>query len=60
MRLQADMSEGFWADAVNHASYLVNMSPVTTVNLQIAEEMERIVSGLFNLTDIRLSVIQFG
>jgi len=27
IRLQANMLEGFWAEAVNHASYLVNMSP---------------------------------
>jgi len=25
--LQADMSEEFWAEVVNHASYLVNRSP---------------------------------
>ena len=34
IRLQADMSEGFWAKAVNHASYLVNMSPSTSIDLQ--------------------------
>jgi len=26
-KLQADMSEGFWAEMMNHVSYLVNMSP---------------------------------
>jgi len=26
IRLHADMSEGFWTEAVNHASYQVNMS----------------------------------
>ena len=39
IRLQADMSEGFWAEAVNHASYLVNRSPSTTIDLQIPEEI---------------------
>ena len=39
MRLQADMSECFWAKAVSHASYLVNRSPSMTVNLQISEEI---------------------
>ena len=37
MRLHANMSEGFWAEALSHASYLVNMSPSTAVNLQISE-----------------------
>jgi len=41
IRLQADMSEGFCAGAVNHASYLVNMSPSTTIDLQIPEEIWR-------------------
>jgi len=35
------MSEGFWAEAVNHASYLVNMSPSTVIDLQISEEIWR-------------------
>jgi len=39
IRLQADMSEGFWVVAVNHVSYLVNKSPSTTVDLQIPEEI---------------------
>ena len=33
IRLQADMSEEFWAEAVNHASYLVNMSPSIAIDL---------------------------
>jgi len=39
IRLQADMSEGFWTETVNHASYLVNWSPSTAVDLQILEEI---------------------
>ena len=39
IRLHADMSEGFWAEAVNHASYLVNMSPSIAINLQIPEKV---------------------
>ena len=39
IRLQPDMSEGFLAEAVNYASYLVNMSPSTTINFQIPEEI---------------------
>jgi len=44
IRLQADMSEGFWAEAVNHASYLVNMLPSPTIDFQIPEEIWREVS----------------
>ena len=33
IRLQIDMSEGFWAEAVNHTSYLINMSPSTVIDL---------------------------
>jgi len=35
------MSEEFWVEAVNHASYLVNRSPSTAVDLQIPEEIWR-------------------
>jgi len=41
MRLQADMSQGFWVEKVSHMSYLVNMSPSTAVDLQISEEIRR-------------------
>ena len=41
LRLYADMSEGFWAEAVSHACYLVNMSPSTAIDLQIPEEILR-------------------
>ena len=44
IRLQADMSERFWVEAVIHASYMVNMSPSTTIDLQIPEEIWRGVS----------------
>jgi len=37
--LQADMSEGFWAEAVNHVSYLVNISPSITIDLKIPKEI---------------------
>ena len=39
IRLQADMSEEFSVEAVNHASYLVSMSPSTAIDLQIPEEI---------------------
>ena len=39
IRLQADMPEGFWAEEVNHASYLVNMSTSTAIDIQILEEI---------------------
>ena len=54
MRLQADMSEEFWAETMSHACYLVNRSPSTVVYLQIPEEIWREESGLFNLTDFWL------
>jgi len=38
------MSEEFWAEAVNHASYLVNISPSTVIDLHIPEEIWRGVS----------------
>ena len=44
IRLQADMSEGFLGETVNHAIYLVNMSPSTAIDLQIPEEIWRGVS----------------
>jgi len=33
IRLPSDMSEEFWAEAVNHASYLENRSPSTAIDL---------------------------
>src|SRR3954468_765352 len=35
------MLEGLWAEAVNHAGYLINRSPLTTIDLQIPEEIWR-------------------
>jgi len=39
IRLQADMSEGFWPEAMNHASYLVNISPSTAIDFQIPKKI---------------------
>jgi len=39
IRIQADMSEGFWAEEMNYVRYLVNMSPSTAIDLQILEEI---------------------
>ena len=39
IRLQTDMSEDFWAEAVSLTSYLVNISLSIAVNLQISEEI---------------------
>jgi len=33
------MSEGFWVEAMNHASYLVNMSPSKAIDFHIPEEI---------------------
>jgi len=41
IRLQVYMSERFWAEAVNHASYQINMSPSKSIDLQIPEEIWR-------------------
>ena len=35
------MSEEFWAEAVNHVSYLINISPSISIDLQISEEKWR-------------------
>jgi len=35
------MSDGFWAEAVNHVSYLINRSPSIIIDLQIQEEIWR-------------------
>jgi len=34
IRFHADISEGFWVEAVNHTSNLVNRSPSTVVDLR--------------------------
>ena len=39
IRLWADMSEGFWAEAVNHVNYLINMSLSLTIDLQSSKEI---------------------
>jgi len=57
MRLQLDMSEGSWTEVV---SYLVNRSPSQPLIFRSQKRYSERVSGLFNLTDIRLSGIQFG
>jgi len=38
IRLHIDKSEGFWAEVISHARYMVNKSPSTVVDLQILEE----------------------
>ena len=51
IKLQTDMSEGFWAEAVNHASYLIKKSPSTAIDLQISEKIWRGESIDYNITD---------
>src|SRR4051812_48430507 len=38
IRLQAGMPEGLWAEAVNHAAFLINRSPPTAIDLQIPQK----------------------
>src|SRR3954469_13532349 len=35
------MPEGLWAEAVNHAAFLINRSPSTAIDLQTPEEIWR-------------------
>ena len=60
MRLQADMSEGFWAETVSHVSYLVDRSPSIALIFKSQKNITRRVNGLFNLINIRMPDIQFG
>ncbi|XP_040372400.1 uncharacterized protein LOC112194950 [Rosa chinensis] len=39
MRLHAGLPDTFWADAVNHACYLVNRSPSKVLDFKCAEEV---------------------
>ncbi|GKV28505.1 hypothetical protein SLEP1_g37549 [Rubroshorea leprosula] len=39
MLSNAGLSKDFWAEAINHASYLVNRSPSTTIRLKTPEEL---------------------
>lgn len=39
MRIHAGLSNGFWAESVNYACYLINRSPNTFLNLKATEEV---------------------
>ena len=39
MLLNVGLSKDFWAEVVNHASYLVNQSPSTAIGLKTPEEL---------------------
>ena len=39
LMLQVDMTGSLWAEAVNHACWLINMSLSTTIDLQIPKEV---------------------
>ena len=52
IKLQADMAERFWEETLIHASYLINMSPFTTVDLQISEEIWRRESVNYSILQV--------
>ncbi|GKV31446.1 hypothetical protein SLEP1_g40131 [Rubroshorea leprosula] len=56
MLSNAGLSKDFWAEAVNHASYLVNRSPSTTIGLKTAEELWLDVVQDLELTDTPMEV----
>ncbi len=39
MRFHAGLPEEFWAEAANHACYLINRSPSRAINFKCAEEV---------------------